>query len=574
LKCQLSDNARTSGSVLSRLGLILCVGVVLSGASCHHHSSGSVASVASYTVGGNVVGLTAGGLVLAVSNGTSTLSTVSVPVPVPATAETPFVFPTPVPNDTVFEVTVQTQPTGLSCAVSFGDSVIESAAVTTVVVSCSLPWVWQGGEPIADAVGVYGTKGLSLATNIPGGRAGAASWIDQNGNIWIFGGSGFDATGSLVDFNDLWEYSPTTLMWTWMGGTNTSNAAGVYGTLGEGATGNIPGARAGATSWIDKAGNFWLFGGAFNNAATGEASPYNDMWKFTPSTGTWTWVNGSNVQNGIGSYGTLGNAASTNTPGARSGGGSWADAAGNLWMFGGAGYDGVGTLGNLNDLWEFSPSTGQWSWMNGSNTANAIGVYGTQGSAAAGNVPGARVGSASWLDLAGNFWIFGGEGLDSGDVPGDLDDLWSYSPVSGQWTYIAGNNSINHVGDYGTEGVAAASNVPGGRAAAVAWTDHAGNLWLFGGGGYSGTAGNVGYLNDLWEFTPSTGQWTWVSGDAVANVESVYSKVGAATGSLPGARDYAASWIDASGNLWMFGGQGYDLQENLGELNDLWEFPL
>jgi N-acetylneuraminic acid mutarotase len=564
LKFKLSGNARISAAVLPRLGLIFCVGVMLSGASCHHHSS-SAASVASYTIGGTIVGLSVGGLVLAVGNGTDTLSTVS-----PSSGATSFVFPTPVANGTIYIVTVQTQPAGLSCAVSFGDSIIESAAVTTVLVSCSLPWVWQSGEAIANAVGVYGTQGMALATNVPGGRAGAASWVDQAGNFWIFGGSGFDATGSLVDFNDLWEYSPTTLMWTWVGGTSTSNAAGVYGTLGVAATGNVPGARAGATSWIDGAGNFWLFGGAFNNAATGVASPFNDLWKFTPGTGLWTWVSGSNVQDGIGLYGTLGTAAPANTPGARNGGGSWIDAAGNLWLFGGAGYDGVGTLGNMNDLWEFSPSTGQWSWMNGSSTANATGVYGTQGTAAAGNIPGARVGSASWLDAAGNFWIFGGEGLDSGEVPGNLDDLWNYSPVSGQWTWIAGYNSINHIGVYNTVG----ANVPGGRAAASSWTDHAGNLWLFGGGGYSGTAGNVGYLNDLWKFTPGTGLWSWVSGDDVANAEGVYNKIGATAGSLPGARDYAASWTDASGNLWMFGGQGYDLQENLGELNDLWEFPL
>jgi len=545
------------------------VGGLLSGASCHHHSS-VAGSVASYTLGGTIVGLTADGLVLANCPGGVCTQMVSVP-----SGATSFVFPTPVASATIYTVTVQTEPAGLSCAVSFGDGEMESTAVTSVVVSCSLPWVWQSGEPIADALGVYGTQGVAATTNIPGGRGGAASWVDQAGNFWIFGGSGFDATGSLVDFNDLWEYSPTTKLWTWVGGTSTSNAAGVYGTLGVAAAGNVPGARAGATSWIDSAGNFWLFGGALNNAATGVASPFNDMWKFTPGTGMWTWVSGSNVQNGIGSYGTLGTAAPANTPGARNGGGSWVDLAGNLWMFGGAGYDAAGTLGNMNDLWEFSPSTGQWSWMSGSSTANATGVYGTQGTAAAGNVPGGRVGSVSWLDAGGNFWVFGGEGLNSTDVPGDLNDLWEYSPASGQWTWVAGSNiAVNLSGSYGTEGVAAAGNVPGGRAAAVSWTDHAGNLWLFGGGGYSGTINNVGYLNDLWEFSPSTGQWTWVSGDNVADAIGVYSSIGAATGSLPGARDYAASWTDAAGNLWMFGGQGFDLDGDLGELNDLWEFPL
>ena len=67
---------------------------------------------------------------------------------------------------------------------------------------------------------------------------------------------------------------------------------------------------------------------------------------------------------------------------------NWTDAAGNVWLFGGLGYDSAGTLGYLNDLWKYS--AGQWTWMGGSNVGNQEGTYGTQGTAAAGNVPGAR----------------------------------------------------------------------------------------------------------------------------------------------------------------------------------------
>ena len=97
MKRQQSGNAQTSAAVLPRLGLILCVGVMLGGASCHHHSN-VAGSVASYTLGGTIVGLTAGGLVLA--NGTDTVS--------PAQGATSFVFPTPVASGTVYVVTVQT----------------------------------------------------------------------------------------------------------------------------------------------------------------------------------------------------------------------------------------------------------------------------------------------------------------------------------------------------------------------------------------------------------------------------------------------------------------------------------
>jgi hypothetical protein len=55
--------------------------------------------------------------------------------------------------------------------------------------------------------------------------------------------------------------------------------------------------------------------------------------------------------------------AAGNIPGARSGAVSWTDKTGNLWLYGGDGLDAAGTQGTLNDLWEFSPSTGEWTWM-------------------------------------------------------------------------------------------------------------------------------------------------------------------------------------------------------------------
>jgi hypothetical protein len=68
-------------------------------------------------------------------------------------------------------------------------------------------------------------------------------------------------------------------------------------------------------------------------------------------------------------------------------------------------------------------------------------------------------------------------------------------------------------GVYGTLGTPAAGNAPGGRYAAANWTDSSGHLWLFGGWGYDGN-GNSGYLNDLWEFSPATSEWVWISGSS------------------------------------------------------------
>ncbi len=43
------------------------------------------------------------------------------------------------------------------------------------------------------------------------------------------------------------------------------------------------------------------------------------------------------------------------------------------------------------------------------------------------------------------------------------------------------------------------------------------------------------------------------------------------TPGIPGGRYGAATWTDASGNLWMFGGNGNSATSR-GLLNDLWEF--
>jgi hypothetical protein len=82
---------------------------------------------AAFTVGGTISGLTASGLVLA--NGSDTVA--------PASGATTFTFPTSVPADTAFNVTVMTQPTGLTCTVSNGSGVVLTSSVTNVSVTCT-----------------------------------------------------------------------------------------------------------------------------------------------------------------------------------------------------------------------------------------------------------------------------------------------------------------------------------------------------------------------------------------------------------------------------------------------------
>ena len=361
--------------------------------------------------------------------------------------------------------------------------------------------------------------------------------------------------------------------WTWLSGSNTEGASGVYGVLGEPAAGNVPMVRSGDVSWIDGDGNFWIFGG-FGEVRSGAGGYLNDFWKYTPSSGEWTWMGGSTSYGAAGSYGTLGTPAAGNIPGARESAVNWIDAKGNLWLFGGWGYDANGSqLSYLNDLWKYSTSIGQWTWVSGSNTGNQVGVYGTQGTPAAGNVPGARYLTVGWTDASGSFWLFGGEGYDPGTPfgAGDLNDLWKYTPSTGEWTWISGPETAEQYGVYGTEGTPAAGNVPGARSSAVSWTDSSGNFWLFGGNGL--TASSSGLLNDLWKYSPSVGEWTWMSGSNSGGASGIYGTQGTpAAGNVPGARQYASSWTDSSGDLWLFGGEDYNTNESLSYLNDLWMY--
>ena len=198
-------------------------------------------------------------------------------------------------------------------------------------------------------------------------------------------------------------------IWTWASGSNVINQAGEYGALGVADAANIPGARDGSVSWIDNSGNLWLFGGNGYDWSGTVADYLNDLWRFDGT--NWTWVSGSNVRMQNGEYGIKGTADPANKPGARQRSVSWIDSSGDLWLFGGSGYDSIGSVGGLNDLWRFDGTN--WTWVSGSDVINQNGVYGTKGTAHSANVPGCRSDSVSWIDSSGNLWLFGGLGRDS-----------------------------------------------------------------------------------------------------------------------------------------------------------------
>ncbi len=436
-------------------------------------------------------------------------------------------------------------------------------------------WLWVSGSNTVGTNGgdgIYGTQGVPSFASVPPTRDSAVGWTDRDGNFWLFGGEGYSPSGPADNLNDLWELDVDAQTWIWMGGADTSNAVGVYGAQGVTASTNVPGSRHGAVSWTDARGNLWLFGGD-GNASTSGVGVLNDLWRFNIASQTWVWMSGANAVNASGVYGTQGVAATTNVPGARQAAVSWTDGSGNLWLFGGQDTDTSPTQGYLNDLWEFNPTAQVWIWVSGSNTVGAKGVYGTQGVPATTNVPGARISALSWTDSSGNLWLFGGSGYDSTGAQGYLNDLWEFNPATKTWTWVSGANTVGAKGVYGTQGMAAATNVPGARAGAVSWIDVLGNLWLFGGTGYDST-GAQGYLGDLWMFNPAAQTWTWVNGANTVGAMSVYGTEGVpAVANAPGNRAGAVSWMGVAGDLWLFGGlSSGNPAGTLYDHNDLWAY--
>jgi len=489
--------------------------------------------------------------------------------------------------------------------------------------SNSADWIWRGGSNTIGSQGynpsVYGTLGEPAATNVPGTRYYAQSWsggsnnqclTNQKGTLWLYGGQGYDSNGQFGLLGDLWKFNPSLGKngeWTWMGGSTLNGQSGVYGTLGEFAETNNPGARGFSMTWTDANGRLWLFGG-YGYDASGDSEDLNDLWVFDSSlgrNGEWAWMGGGNNGGQTSVFGTLGEPAATNFPGWREEAVTWTDKNGNLWLFGGDGIDSVGNQGSLNELWKFNPRLGrygEWAWMGGSNTVGSNGgqpgIYGTLGEPAATNIPGGRADLVSWTDSNGNFWLFGGYGVDADGNSGLLNDLWEYIPAQGQqgnpcendskqgklgeWVWMGGSSSLGASfglpGVYGTQGEPAAANIPGGRINPVSWTDLNGNLWLFGGYGYDAN-NNSGELNDLWKFDPSkgaNGEWTWVDGSSSAESDSPdYGTLGvAAATNIPGGHSSAVSWTDQNGNFWLFGGLGISSNDGEEILNDLWEYTV
>jgi hypothetical protein len=80
----------------------------------------------------------------------------------------------------------------------------------------SRTWTWVKGSHLTDQRSSSGPRGVPAATNSPGARFGATSWIGARGHLWLFGGVGASAKGEYTTYEDLWRFDPQSRRWTWV----------------------------------------------------------------------------------------------------------------------------------------------------------------------------------------------------------------------------------------------------------------------------------------------------------------------------------------------------------------------
>jgi hypothetical protein len=220
------------------------------------------ATPAGFTVGGTVTGLTGTGLVLQ-ANGADDL---------PVNADGAFTFATALADGASYAVTVKTQPTNQSCAVTNGAGKISGAKITNVAVACTATSSSVGGTVTglpkgktlvlqdngADDLTLTDSGPFTFATKVASGKPYAVTVFTQPAGVTcsVTNGSGtmgstavtnvavtckgsvtFAYTGAAQTFTVPGGITQVTLA-VW-GAQGNSNAQSIAGGLGGYATGTL-----------------------------------------------------------------------------------------------------------------------------------------------------------------------------------------------------------------------------------------------------------------------------------------------------------------------------------------------
>ena len=375
-------------------------------------------------------------------------------------------------------------------------------------------------------------------------------WIDNSDNIWSYSGrywgSSSSSNGTGYNKTELWKYISATNNWILID-EGTFDFAGNYGILGVESSVNKPPALENAITWTDNNNNLWMFGGLLLSHGTDNYKS-NALWKYNIYTGNWTWISGSNLPNGLNSFGPLNIESSNSHPGAsNSGRGGWVDSNGFLWLLDTT-YNNFSTGANYSttNIWKYNTNTNLWILIKQMSNTETIVTLGTEN---INNNP-SYISDGKrniWKDNNNNVWYY--------YTTSGIDKLWKYNPQSNMWSLVKqnSNNSGHALGSLNSIDV---NSTLGTRVNCITGAGSNGNLYLLG-GNYGGDSGNI--LGDIWEYNISTNIWKWIKGyDFYSNdyTQKIDFNGVIESENSPGFIDgYNAKW-EYNGDLYLYGAYG------------------
>lgn len=261
-----------------------------------------------------------------------------------------------------------------------------------------------------------------------------------------------------------------------MAGSSASGVAVTYGSPGIVSPTVDPGGRYGgcsASSHISS--TLFYFGGFIGSVYLG------DFWQFDMSSAWWTMVHISKVQ----SNGVMGTPLNTVYPGLKAFHACAITLSNSFYLS-----FGLSQNGYENNIFAWSFSIGQWTWITG-NTALAAGNSVGVGVESSQNMPASRsYHTMNELAFTNCLLTFGGN---APTYAAYMNDLWRYSLSNNLWTLLSGTYSaVNQAAVYNSVGVASASSVPAGiQMQAMDFISNTDKLLMFDG------LTNSGYNNEL-----------------------------------------------------------------------------
>eukprot|EP01122_Echinamoeba_exundans_P009430 TRINITY_DN3337_c0_g1_i1.p1 TRINITY_DN3337_c0_g1~~TRINITY_DN3337_c0_g1_i1.p1 ORF type:complete len:831 (+),score=17.29 TRINITY_DN3337_c0_g1_i1:222-2714(+) len=144
----------------------------------------------------------------------------------------------------------------------------------------SLTWSFKAGYNISGAQCVNTTYRIASASNNPGARSDAVSWLDEaRDEAWIGFGNGLDCSGLRGYLNDIWRISLVNSSWAFMSGSSQRGQPSSFGPLGQEGSAYFPGSRYATVSWHSPSSRH-----LYAHGGSSSAGLVSDVWRFSLAT--------------------------------------------------------------------------------------------------------------------------------------------------------------------------------------------------------------------------------------------------------------------------------------------------